>query len=278
MADFDVATSDRNIQDMDDGLSNGIPGDDSAAIGAVDVTKPAADPMTMSGVFSRDLDLEYEGEESVSSANPPSSDAFVGCGMADSFMLQQDESTASSEQPDTFGGCGMTDSFVQLANGSNLMGAEDGNLAEEGVLIDFGQTPPQASTLLPSARVHVQEEGYSRNGDFGGVSGDEEEGEEGAGVPEERLVITDYDPGHIALTAASTNPFCMEEPERLETVPHHAMAAGIDLLLQNAPPPSEPFSASEEEEEEEEEEEDSSRFTGEQPASDAAGPELASPG
>nr|KAG5692228.1 hypothetical protein BaRGS_009828 [Batillaria attramentaria] len=246
---------------MDNVTTNGLHSDDTNTMtnnGMGDMMTSSADPMTMSGLFSRDLDLQYEGaDDAMTSNNAASNDAFGGCGMTDSFIQQEDSQSASTEDTqDAFSGCGMTDSFMQLANGSTISGTDQGP-ASEGMLIDFGLPPANAAatTATTSGPVgSVSDGGVDAHaamfgGDYGGAAVEEEERnnvkrEEGGGVGGD---LDDYHPGQPSQTA-NTNPFATEEPAHLPPPPtHHPVPPGIDLLIQSAPPPNHPFAESEEE-------------------------------
>ncbi|KAL8559909.1 hypothetical protein ACOMHN_016955 [Nucella lapillus] len=292
---------------------NGSHGDDDlmASNGMDDVMKTSslgmegADPMTMSGIFSRDLDPQSEGTETSTttttsnvsgSAGTGGGDTFGGCGMTDSFILQRDDdfadSSQSSGQPDMLGSCGMTDSFMQLTNGSGMTSVEmtshqrHHQQSDDAVLIDFSQPPTAAAS---SSAVTGDMFGDERRLDsqaalFGEDLGDSQEALHTTGydtgsrepVKQQQQQQQQYDDGTAASDGyhpgqPNTNPFATEG-EAFQTDPTSStshptpttMPAGIDLLIQSAPPPSHlpfpeeekapsynPFMADEEEEEKE---------------------------
>ena len=143
---------------------------------------------------------------------------------------------------------------MQLTNGSSLSGTEtqqqQQQLANEGVLIDFGQTSSAAPSSIPALGDEGEGQGSSMfpqdhlgfHGDSGGM---------GVGEKDD-----DYHPGQPSV-ASSTNPFAMEgeevmgggagefqpdpfAPSSSSSSSSAAVPAGIDLLIRNAPPPPVP--------------------------------------
>ena len=284
---------------MEGGVTtNGLHATDSVSANGVaeeDAVKPPPanyDPMTMSGLFTRELDLQGEDTEtastpntatSSSASNLPSGDAFGSCGMTDSFIQQDDLGPPGDElqqqqqldEGDALGVCGMTDSFMQLTNGGMMTGPEATATTTttttapepDAVLIDFGQpaqsAPPITATTTTIASSSSPSDALD-NGldsqaamfgeDFGnsqdGLNRGFGDGSEGKEVVDEHLYHDDHHDEHRhrddddgATTdgyhpgqPGSTNPFDIEEPHA-----HPPGPAGIDLLIQSAPPPPHPF-------------------------------------
>ncbi|KAK7092404.1 hypothetical protein V1264_008152 [Littorina saxatilis] len=266
---------------MDGVTTNGLHGDE-ASNGAHDVIKPpASDPMSMSGLFSRDLDLQGDdGDSTTSTSNISHSDAFGGCGMTDSFIQQEDLPPLGDQdqREDALDGCGMTDSFMQMTNGGSVVSGTDNQddpstlssassstaptNTSDGVLIDFGL--PAATTAPPTTTTDVGDNGMDSQAAMFGedLEGSQEALHRGGfsdGGDDGAIITTtantnpadDYHPGQPTMTT-TTNPFATGEPLHPEPpAPHPAMPAGIDLLIQSAPPPPHPYPEEEGEKEKE---------------------------
>jgi hypothetical protein len=155
---------------------------------------------------------------------------------------------------DALQGCGMTDSFMQMTNGSSGSAGDEGHVQGQGqgqgVLIDFGQPHyPATSTdtmhSSSSADADANADYESQAAMFGhDLSHSQDDLHQGQGYQDHQgqgQASDDYHPGQ-----PSTNPFATGEES-------HPLPAGIDLLIQSAPPPAQPFQSDHEQQQQGEE-------------------------